>query len=227
MPTVAIVEDHLLLAETLQASLAHHGIDATVCAPEALDTLLATLLDLRPDLVLLDLDLDEFGDSTEIVAPLAASGIRVLIVTGVTERLRLASAIEHGAIGYQLKSLGFDSLIATTTAVLGGAVVLDPAVRVAMLQELAQARTAEERSIVRFTVLTDREQGTLQALGDGLSVHEIANDWVVSEATVRTHVRGVLVKLGVASQLAAVAEARRNGWLTPVEERRRVRLSPR
>ncbi len=227
MPTVAIVEDHLLLAETLQAALAHHGIDATVCAPEALETLQSRLLELRPDLVLLDLDLDRFGDSTEIVAPLAASGIRVLIVTGATERLRLAGAIENGAIGYQLKSLGFDALVATTTAALVGAPVLDPKVRSDLLLELAQARAAQERRIVRFTVLTDREQGTLQALGEGRSVHEIANDWVVSEATVRTHVRGVLVKLGVASQLAAVAEARRNGWLTPLVERRRVRITPR
>jgi DNA-binding NarL/FixJ family response regulator len=226
VPNVAIVEDHLLLAETLQASLALRGIDATVCAPEALGTLLSRLVALRPDLVLLDLDLDDYGDSTEIVAPLAASGIRVLIVTGVTERLRLASAIEHGAIGYQLKGLGFDALVATTAAALAGAPVLDPVARSELLLELGRARADQERRVVRFTVLTDREQGTLLALGEGRSVHEIATEWVVSEATVRTHVRGVLVKLGVASQLAAVAEARRNGWLTPLVERRRVRITP-
>jgi two-component system nitrate/nitrite response regulator NarL len=220
MPTIAIVEDHLLLAETLQAALRQRGINATAWLPEALDTLLAGLLDVAPDLVLLDLDLDEFGDSTEIVAPLAASGIRVLVVTGVTERLRLARVIESGAIGYQPKALGFDALVATASAALAGTTVLDPSVRSALLQELARARAEQERSVVRFTVLTDREQGTLQALGEGRSVHEIATDWVVSEATVRTHVRGVLVKLGVASQLAAVAEARRNGWLTPPADRR-------
>jgi two-component system nitrate/nitrite response regulator NarL len=226
-PTVAIIEDHLLLAETLQSALTHRGIEATVCSPDALDAMLARVLDLAPDLVLLGLDLGAFGDSTELVAALTAGGIRVLVVTGVTERLRIALAIERGAIGFHSKALGFDALVATASAALAGACVLDPALRIALLQELARARADQQRSVVGLSVLTDREQGTLQALAEGRSVHEIASDWVVSEATVRTHVRGVLVKLGVASQLAAVAEARRNGWLTPLVERRRVRLTPR
>jgi two-component system nitrate/nitrite response regulator NarL len=227
MSAVVIIEDHLLLAETLQVALGRRGIDATVCPPAALEVLLDDVLALAPELVLLDLDLGEIGDSTELVGQLTAMGIRVLVVTGVTERLRIARAVERGAIGYQAKALGFDALVATASAALAGRCVLDPGLRFTLLRELARARAEQERSVVRFTVLTDREQGTLQALGEGRSVHEIATAWVVSEATVRTHVRGVLAKLGVASQLAAVAEARRNGWLTPLVERRRVRLTPR
>lgn len=216
MPTVAIVEDHLLLAETLQAALTHHGINAIVFAPNEPATLLPGLIELAPDLVLLDLDLGEYGDSTPLVAPLTAAGIRVLVVTGTTERLRIAATIEQGAYGYHQKALGFDALVASACGALDGAHVLDPAERAALLRELTQSRVAHERAQNTYTQLTDREQGTLQALGEGRSVTEIAGDWVVSEATVRTHVRGVLVKLGVASQLAAVAAARRNGWLTPL-----------
>ena len=51
------------------------------------------------------------------------------------------------------------------------------------------------------------------SLARGRSVREIADEWVVSEATVRTHVRSVLAKLEVRSQLAAVAMAIRTGWL--------------
>jgi DNA-binding NarL/FixJ family response regulator len=218
MPSVAIVEDHLLLAETMQATLKLRGIDATMLAPDEADRLLATLLRLAPDLVLLDLDLGEYGDSTALIDPLAAAGIRVLVVTGTTERLRIAAAIGAGALGYHAKARGFDSLIASTCAALAGANVLDAGERSALLRELRQARAARERVNQAFIQLTDREQGTLRALGDGRTVNEIAGDWVVSEATVRTHVRGVLVKLGVASQLAAVAAARRNGWLTPLAE---------
>ena len=110
--------------------------------------------------------------------------------------------------------------MATACATLAGAKVLDRADRLALLQGLAQAGKERQHAFVTYSLLTNREQGTLQALGEGHSVHEIADDWVVSEATVRTHVRGVLVKLGVVSQLAAVAAARRNGWLTPLAERR-------
>ena len=64
-----------------------------------------------------------------------------------------------------------------------------------------------------FARLTDRERDTLQALARGRTVHEIANSWVLSEATVRTHVRSVLAKLNVPSQLAAVSLALRSGWI--------------
>jgi DNA-binding NarL/FixJ family response regulator len=219
-PSVAIVEDHLLLAETLLVALGQRSIDAAILVPERMDQLQAELLARAPDLVLLDLDLAQLGDSTEIIEPLTAAGIPVLVVTGVTERLRIAAAIERGAVGYQLKALGFDALVATVSALLAGQPVADPADRADLLQELSRATAERERAISSYTKLTEREQGTLRALGDGRSVHEIAGDWVVSESTVRSHVRGVLVKLGVASQLAAVAEARRNGWLTPLAERR-------
>ena len=195
MPTIAIIEDHLLLAETLQATLRQRGIDATVRLPKALDEAVSDLVGLSPD------------------------------VTGVDDRLRIAAALEQGAVGFQPKALGFDALVATACAVLNGVSVLDPAARLGLLQDLARARAEAKRAESAYTQLTDREQGTLRALGDGRSVNEIAGDWVVAESTVRTHVRGVLVKLGVASQLAAVAEARRNGWLTPLN--RNVPLNPR
>lgn len=219
MATVAIVEDHLLLAETLCTALGQRGVDATIVPLQEFEALFATLRAAAPDLVLLDLDLGAFGDSTSLIAPLSAAGIRVLVVTGVAERLRVAQAVEQGAIGVQPKALGFDALLDTAFAVLAGASVLGAAERTELLTDLAQARAAHERASVPYRQLTEREQGTLQALGDGRSVHEIAGDWVLSEATVRSHVRGVLVKLGVASQLAAVAAARRNGWLTPAGDR--------
>jgi DNA-binding NarL/FixJ family response regulator len=215
MNSVAIVEDHLLLAETLSTALGQRGVDATVVPVQEYEALLAALLVAAPGVVLLDLDLGCFGDSTALIAPLSAAGIRVLVVTGVTERLRGAQAVEQGAVGIQPKALGFDALLTAAFAVLAGASVLSATDRATLLTELAQARAEQERASGPYRQLTGREQGTLQALSEGRSVHEIAGDWVLSEATVRTHVRGVLVKLGVASQLAAVAAARRNGWLSP------------
>ena len=61
-------------------------------------------------------------------------------------------------------------------------------------------------------------EDALRSIAHGLSVQDIAADWVVSEATVRTHVQGVLAKLGVRSQLAAVAAARRSGWFEHASE---------
>ena len=61
--------------------------------------------------------------------------------------------------------------------------------------------------------LTGRERQVLEALGEGRTVTDIAASWVVSESTVRSQVRGILTKLGVTSQLEAVALALRVGWL--------------
>jgi DNA-binding NarL/FixJ family response regulator len=216
---VAIVEDHLLLAETLGAALCGRGVEAFVLPVAAQASLLAGLLQRHPDLVLLDLDLGGFGDSTPLVTPLAAAGIRVLMVTGSTDRLGIAAALEQGAVGYLSKADGFDALVATTVAALGSSGVLDPLGRAELLAELIEDRKLQEDIDATYRRLTDRERGTLRALGDGHSVHDIAADWVVSEATVRSHVRGLLVKLGVASQLAAVSTARRNSWLSPVRNR--------
>lgn len=214
MPSVAIVEDHLLLGETLCVALAQRAIHATVVEPAQRELMLATLLTGQHDLVVLDLDLGQFGDSSPLIAPLTNGGLPVLIVTGTTDRLKIAAALELGAVGYQSKATGFDDLLAAICAALTGT-ELDTGERTVLLRELADARAEQRRANAGFALLTQRERGTLAALADGRTVHDIAVDWVVSEATVRTHVRGVLVKLGVTSQLAAVVQAQRNGWVQP------------
>lgn len=213
MRGVAIVEDHQLLAETLFATLNDRGVDAEIvelCEPA---DLLAELLERRPRLVMLDLDLGGFGDSTWLIEPLTSEGIRVLVVTGSSNRLRIATALEQGAIGYQLKSAGFEALVSRVQQAITAESVLDPAERTQMLHELSVARIERSRRLEPFGRLTDRERLTLQALAQGHTVHEIAREWQLSEATVRTHVRSVLAKLKAPSQLAAVSIALRSGWL--------------
>ena len=210
-PRVALVEDHLLLAETLCAGLRLRGFDAVGYPPVTLAALSRDLLAGKPDLVLLDLDLGECGTSESLVAPLTAAGIDVLVVTGSPDRLAVATALELGAVGWQSKTAGFDALIAAAAGALAPERHESPE-RDELLAELRAARSARDSVDAAFAGLTEREDATLGALSDGLTVHEIARDWVVSEATVRSHVRGVLVKLGVTSQLAAVARAHQTGW---------------
>jgi DNA-binding NarL/FixJ family response regulator len=82
-----------------------------------------------------------------------------------------------------------------------------------LVNELRCAREHERAEREPFDRLTSREQQVLNALADGRSVACIAEDWFVSEATVRSQVRGVLLKLGVSSQLEAVARATKAGWV--------------
>lgn len=226
MRGVAIVEDHQLLAETLAATLRERGVEAEIiglCEPA---DLLAELLDRRPRLVMLDLDLGSFGDSTWLIEPLTSDGIRVLVVTGSSNRLRVATALDQGAIGYQLKSAGFEALVSRVELATTSEGVLDPDERKQMLHELSVARIERARRLEPFGRLTDRERLTLQALAQGHTVHEIARDWQLSEATVRTHVRSVLAKLKAPSQLAAVSIALRSGWLESTAAGAELSLRP-
>lgn len=213
MPSVAIVEDHLLLAQTLCAALTDTGVLVQIIEPGPLDSVLGTLLANRPDLVLLDLDLGRFGDGTTLIRPLTRAGLRVLVVTGATTREHAALAYEQGAFGYQSKAAGFPALLAKIAAALHSAGPLDATERTDLLTELWRVRADRERELAPFGRLTERERETLVALSEGRSVAHLATDWVVSEATVRTHVRGVLTKLGEPTQLSAVARALRCGWI--------------
>ncbi len=211
--TVAIVEDHRLLAEVLRSELQTRGVAAEIIATGTLTQLLATLLAGRPDLVLLDLDLGAAGAGEVLVAPLHSCGIRVVVVSGTDDRARVLSALDAGAFGYCPKTVAFDSLVAKVTEALDAEHPIDEALHLQLRVELAREQAERSARWAAFDRLTDRERDTLLALSRGQSVRDIARSWVVSEATVRTHVRAVLTKLQAPSQLAAVASALSTGWL--------------
>jgi DNA-binding NarL/FixJ family response regulator len=96
--------------------------------------------------------------------------------------------------------------------VLVGRPLIGCAIREAMIEELRIARDDQLEARSRFDRLTTRERDVLSALVDGLSAEEIADTQFVALTTVRSQIAAVLRKLGVHSQLAAVACANRAGW---------------
>jgi DNA-binding NarL/FixJ family response regulator len=219
MPRIWLVDDHRLLAEALRATLVDRGLDVRVARASDRASLLARLCAEPGELVLLDLDLGVLGTATPLIAPLVRAGSRVLVVTGGNDRLAIAAALEQGAVGYLNKTSGFDALVGLVSRALATSGCLDVAERDALLAELRCAREQQSRSMAPFRRLTARERVVLRALSEGQTVAEMAHRWVLSDATVRTHVRGVLQKVGVRSQLAAVAVATRSGWLRPSSTR--------
>lgn len=219
--SVLVVEDHELLAQTLQVALDSEGLRTEFVGPSSAQSVIASVAQSRPALVLLDLDLGPpIRDGTVLVEGIVALGSAVLVVTGVTDRARVAAAVEAGALGYLLKSADFDRLLTVVRDALAGRPVLGDAERFELLALLRRRRDGDRASRAPFDRLSPREQQVLRELADGRSVEEIANRWVVSQSTVRTQVRGILTKLDVTTQLAAVALARTTGWLGRPGERR-------
>lgn len=213
-PRVLLVDDHQLLVQSLELVLSAEGFEVDAADLGNRDALIKHVRSNPPTLVLLDLELGGvLGDGSTLVRPFVQSGTRVLVVSAARDRLRIASAIEQGAIGHINKSAPFDHLLSVARAAARGDDVMPEIERHRMVTELRLERERRHAERTQFDRLTLRERQVLHELTNGKSVGTIASEWFVSEATVRTQVRGVLMKLGVRTQLEAVAHALRAGWL--------------
>lgn len=202
MIRVLVVDDHPVVRQGLRTFLDLQP-DLTVVG-EAADGAAAVTaaLELRPDVVLLDLKMAG-SDGVDALRGLAeqGSGARVLVITSFTEPAAVLPAVRAGAAGYVYKDVDPGALAAAIRAVHAGHVLLHPEVVRLLASGQPQAPAA----------LTPREQDVLAELARGRSNREIARALTVSEKTVKTHVSAILAKLGVADRTQAALLAVRSG----------------
>lgn len=211
-PRLLLVDDHRLLVETLQVTLAQAGFAASVAPCGSFDEVLAEAAAVRPSLVVLDLDLQGAGYGYDLIGPLRELGAEVLVLTGTTERMELARCLEAGALGIASKAAGFASVLDQVRRAADGETVTPITERTQLLADLAAHRRAEQKRHAPFESLSARERDVLRQIVAGQQAAAIARDSFVSLATVRTQIRSILMKLDVTSQVAAVALARQGGW---------------
>ena len=208
-----VVDDHELLAEGLAASLRAAGHEVAVAPSGASDDSIIELAEThRPDLVLLDLELDHGRSGLDLIGPLREREFPALILTGVTDRVHLAETLLAGAVGVAPKAQRFDELLEVVNRILAGGAAMALGEREDLLSDLRTTLAARREQLAPFRTLTTREQEVLALLMEGLAAEAIAERTFVSLATVRSHIRSILTKLGVSSQLSAVAMARKAGW---------------
>jgi len=211
--SLLIVDDHELLAESLAWALRAESFAVNVVTPTSPQAILEAAEHTRPDVVLLDLDLGRHvGSAVPLIGPLRSCGTLVVIVTGVTDRHRLAECLEAGAAGLLPKATAFEDLVEAVREVLDLGTLVSASRRAELLSELRAQRGQRRRRLEPFEQLTPREREVLRGLLEGHSAEAIARASYVSLATVRSQIRSVLQKLAVNSQLAAVAKARQAGW---------------
>jgi DNA-binding NarL/FixJ family response regulator len=211
-PRLLLVDDHQLLVETLQMSLRHAGFNVSVPSGASFDQVLAAAAEVRPTLVVLDLDLQGSGYGYDLIGPLRKLGAQVLVLTGSTDRLELAKCLEAGALGLASKTHGFGNVLDQIRRAAAGETVTPVTERAQLLADLSASRRAMEQRQAPFEALSARERDVLRQIVDGQQAAAIATASFVSLATVRTQIRSILLKLDVTSQVAAVALARQGGW---------------
>lgn len=213
---VLIIEDHELLAESLELTLSLEGYDAQCLQlPEkggSIATLRSAALRACPRTVLLDLDLGRFGDGTALIGPLARAGANVVVVTGSSDRGRWGACVRQGARKVLSKGGPLQETLATVRRLQQGLPVMSSQELESLLDAYHQEGAASEEVRQRLEKLTPREKQILGRLIEGQTVRDIARTSVVSEATVRTQVKSILAKLEVSSQLAAVGLAHQVDW---------------
>jgi DNA-binding NarL/FixJ family response regulator len=212
---VVVVEDHAMLAEALAMALRLEGFDVTtVAATGALphEDLLAAVAEVAPAVVLLDLHLGDGVDTIPVIPMLVVQGATVITLTGERDPFLLARCVEAGAAAVFDKAMSFTRLVQGVVDAANGHRVMSVAAREGLLSGLRAMVQLEEERLEPFRRLTGREEEVLRHLVDGRSADEIAASSSVAVSTVRSHIKSLLRKLGVGSQLAAVAMARAADW---------------
>jgi DNA-binding NarL/FixJ family response regulator len=206
---VLIIDDHALVAVGLQLALAGQGWVVETSDGSNADEVIAHAHRFAADCVLLDIDLGAAGRSgLQLIEPLLSTGAQVVMLTAERRRTVLAECIEAGAAGWIGKGALPDDVGFAVRRLVAGERLIGRTDRAALLDELRRERERIARANADLEQLTKRESIVLEALTEGLSAEEIARAHYVSISTVRTHIRAVLRKLGVRSQIAAVAIAR-------------------
>ena len=204
-----IVDNHTLFRQGLISLLQNEHEFQVVGEAARGDTAVQLALELQPDVALMDVALPGM-DGIETACRLleAAPGVRVLMLTVSDQDEHLLAAIQVGARGYLLKSADADELFYAIRRVHAGEAILSPSMTLRLFH-LVRTGPALLPLPSLDLALTAREQDVLRLLAQGQSNRQIAHALLVSENTVKTHVRHILDKLGLDSRSEAVAFVRR------------------
>lgn len=211
-PRVAVASNLSLVAEAVRLALTSRGYDTFVPAwPDSEPSRAAAARPRRDaDAALVICDLTPAPRLRQALQLVAGWDHPWLLLTAASEGALWGALLEAGAATVLPSSLSLDEVSAALQDLLDGNAMVDPDARQEWIRQWHDLRAKENLLVARVQSLTPRERTVLRLLYAGKGVRAIAEELGVSEATVRSHVKSVLRKFRVSSQLDAVAVLR---WL--------------
>ncbi|MFF4411054.1 response regulator [Streptosporangium sp. NPDC001559] len=205
MLRLMIVDDHPVVREGLRGMLEAAPEITVVGEAASGDEAVARAVQLRPEVILMDLRMpngDGVSATSRILAALPRS--RVIVLTTYETDQDILRAVEAGAAGYLLKDTSRADLLAAIVSAARGETVLSPSVATRLVTRM-RAPVAE--------TLSPREAEVLALVAEGFTNAEIGRALFISETTVKTHLLRIFGKLGVSDRTAAVTTALDRGLL--------------
>ena len=208
---LVLVDDHEMVLQGLTAMLSHFPQVTIVGTATSAVTAHRVIADTEPDIVLSDMRIGQ-DSGLDLVISLARKhpAIKVVMLTVYDDEHYLFQALRAGAKGYILKRIDAHELVNHLARVAEGDVVIDPALAGRVAMSAAKVSTGEYWPGANVG-LTQRESEALALLVSGHSNKAIAARLVISEETVKTHLRGLYRKLEVQDRGGAIAYALREG----------------
>ncbi|WP_052229838.1 response regulator transcription factor [Streptomyces sp. CT34] len=214
---VVLADDERMVRTALRAILGAEADMEVVGEAANGAEALSLIRELRPDIVLMDVrmpDTDGIRTTEQVLSGMTAPP-RVIVVTTFENDACVHDALRAGASGFLLKRARADELVQAVRLVARSDSLLFPAALRALAARHAGERTAHAAAQALRDRLSDREGAVLRLMTAGLTNAEIADRLGVGPATVKTHVAGVLAKLGVRDRTQAVIAAYECGFVRP------------
>jgi DNA-binding NarL/FixJ family response regulator len=215
--TVALVDDEAMIRVGLRMVLAGEPDIEVVGEASDGDQAIELVTRTRPDVVLMDIRMqrmDGLEASRRLLA--AAPDSKIIVLTTFDEDEHVAAALRAGVSGFLLKISPPEQLVEGVRAVAAGRGLLDPAVTLRVIRGFAaQAAETNPARTTELEQLTPRELDVLRLVAEGLTNAEIGGRLYLGEATVKTHLSRVLMKLGLRTRVQAAAYAYESGLVRP------------
>jgi DNA-binding NarL/FixJ family response regulator len=213
-----LVDDHALFREGLAGLFAYQDDFLIVGEAGDADTALAQTAALAPHLVLMDIDMpgeDGIATTRRLKAQFPEVIVVMLTVHDATDKL--LEAIKAGAQGYLVKNIRSGELLEQLRGLTRGEAAITRRMAARILQEFQRGHTATESIEEPSQELTARELEVLELVAARLSNKEIASRLVISEHTVKNHLKNILGKLQLRSRRQAADYGLARGWVRPTE----------
>jgi DNA-binding NarL/FixJ family response regulator len=209
--SVLVVDDHVVFGQLIERALSQEGDLACVGTASSLAEARRAFAALRPDVVLMDVRLPD-GDGIDAAAELVEEDpdVRVVVLSAFIDAALMRRANQAGATALLAKDGDLEELLQAIRSSEAGSLAVNPRLLHQLVRESVRATPLPD--------LTQREREVLRMLAEGSDLTLIAREMSISVHTCRGHVKNVLAKLGVHSQLQAVVVALRSGLIEPSME---------